>query len=409
MTAQKKREWTVFFLIKAADETITEAIEMIDHLMGIEIPNDVAILLCVHLNKKNIEALLARDITLISKNPIQEPTTLFCEISYNTFNNIKENPDFDITDEEDLSTYFKKDILEPFRANKYFMFTWDHGNGFGIFRQPDDAAVIIEKIALRSRILTMDELADAILWAMGIKKIDLVVMMNCHMQVFDTIYAFRNNVRYIIAPQSAIPVSGYNYKAIFSKLSQAPNINASALAACVIESYGQENQSALVTNVSLSACNLKYSNLMTSLLDKLATAMALRLDADNKLEELLNAFSKAITVHGAYNLIDLYSFLYNLTKVATKDEVVWLKYIFLLKKKIVYKQHPDNAQNDYTHNGISIFSPMRISPPELHIPKLIRYFTGTAFSQDTKWGLLMTVLREIQNEKERICSPSLSH
>ena len=50
----------------------------------------------------------------------------------------------------------------------------------------------------------------------GGKKIEIILMMNCLMQIIDTGYALRDSTRYLIASQLAMDLSGYNYTAIFS-------------------------------------------------------------------------------------------------------------------------------------------------------------------------------------------------
>ena len=71
-------------------------------------------------------------------------------------------------------------------------------------------------------ILTNEELSGAIEESFG--KIELISMMNCWMMNLHSLYAFRNCVEYLIAPQGGISEPGYDYKSIIELINK-PKIN----------------------------------------------------------------------------------------------------------------------------------------------------------------------------------------
>lgn len=70
--------------------------------------------------------------------------------------------------------------------------------------------------------LTMDELNKAIAAVFKDKKISVLVMMNCWMQMIETGFAFRDTVDILVAPETTLMFNAYNYPAIFEKLNENP-------------------------------------------------------------------------------------------------------------------------------------------------------------------------------------------
>ncbi|MFT3909485.1 MAG: clostripain-related cysteine peptidase [Ferruginibacter sp.] len=65
-----------------------------------------------------------------------------------------------------------------------------------------------------AEILTNKELADSIKGWIKNKKVAVLLMMNCWMMNLHTMYALRNNVECLVAPQGDIAIPGYNYRDI---------------------------------------------------------------------------------------------------------------------------------------------------------------------------------------------------
>lgn len=140
-------------------------------------------------------------------------------------------------------------IQDVFPSDHTILMTWGHGYGVGLFKDSSYVIPIIdndysladyefvyqsrnknqrsrtglagsspENIFMKtdlSDMLTNAELNEAIL--MGYRtvnennKIDMMIFMNCDMMRFDTVYDLANSTKYIVAPQTPISWSGYNY------------------------------------------------------------------------------------------------------------------------------------------------------------------------------------------------------
>jgi hypothetical protein len=77
--------------------------------------------------------------------------------------------------------------------------------------------------------LTNDELNNALLDESGSKKVDLLIMMNCAMQMIETGYALHETVEYLVAPETCIFWAGYDYLSIINKLCEQPEISTEEL------------------------------------------------------------------------------------------------------------------------------------------------------------------------------------
>ena len=411
METLKKRKWTVFFLIKAVDSDTTEyLIAMLKELVNIKFTEEVVVILCINFDERYQEAVRMLDLRLFNST-VKDPklTTIFFKVPENGDRNelilLEKEDDFDITEEEYLRNFFKEKILIPYNAMRYLLFTWDHGNGFGIFSGPgqgsaDEREVDIITSNVEKPVLTMDELSQAIQWSMDSRKIDLIIMMNCNMQVFDTGYALRNQAKYLVAPESAMRFSDYDYSAIFLNLAKNPEISAKKMSAWVIKSFKKnEPTRSSLYKVSIAACNLRYFDRLAIALNGLAVLMKKRLPND------FCTFRKEFKdskVSGP-NLIDLYSLLANLQKTGGAEEQLLITYIFSLQKKIIYKKFMGGAfappdENGYkTHHGISVLTPVSKSAPESVTKHMKDFLSNTSF-QKTLWGELISFLIYLESQ-----------
>jgi hypothetical protein len=206
MVIKKKRKWTVFFLVKSVDDSTDELISMMDEIRSLHFSSEIAVVFCVNIAEQNVRALLLGDVALLSKPDVKKTfTTVFLHLEPDPDNPdvpnklapIDEEVQFDLTLAEHLALFFKSRKQERFRAKRYMLFTWDHGNAFGIFgRHPDtkellwqaenitalDEPEIIERvnrlfvIPETDDLLTMDELAASLEAGFGDSRIDIIAM-----------------------------------------------------------------------------------------------------------------------------------------------------------------------------------------------------------------------------------------
>jgi hypothetical protein len=422
MRNQKKRKWTVFFIIKSVDDSIDELITMVNEIRSLEFTKAISIVLCIHMVKENLDALLSGDASRIARKGSKKTfTTVFYTIVpapkserfLNRLEPIYENPEFDITNEDHLANYFKKEVLNKHRAKRYILFTWDHGRAYGMFAEnPNTTGNVTQPIDMTGtieihqqegeKILTMEELANAIQWVFEEKKVDIVIMMNCIMQFIDVGYALRDSVKYLVASEIAMDYNGYNYPYIFQLLIDNPKISTKKLAKNVVTSFStkvfptvqmgryQKSSGAIFSN------DLSYYTLLANLIDRLSDCLIAQLPHARL--DILRAKKNSIIDH-SYQLLDLYTFLEYLEEYGLlQRDTVLASLILSIKQLIIFKSYigqsfsSDSGLSKFHPTGLSIFFPSLIVPDKAELPGLQQ----TAFYNNTKWKNLLILCQEFQ-------------
>jgi hypothetical protein len=394
-------------------------INILDQLMTLRFPDEVAMVLGISFNRKNLLALLRQNPRLIRPDGANASfTTMFFKITTiegghrNEISIIHKKTGFNLASESDISGFFRQRILRHFKARRYLLFTWDHGNGHEIFDTANQRPHGLESNKIvnsnpETPVLTMDELSRAIRWSLGPRKIHLLIMMNCNMQVFDTGYALRKNVKYLIAPQTTIGVLDYYYQHIFSHLAKKPHISPRALADYVIKSFRENVEDyGYAKNVVLSACRLKHVQEVARGMNKLATKYIAQLEVDRSgANRFRAAFQKTSDVDSGLNLKDLYSFLIALAtdkKAADAEETRLLNELLNLERKIVFRKYT-GPEVERSYHGLSIITPFedkkiatagirRVASPEDPVQQ---FFKKSIFLRRSKWGEFMKMLKKI--------------
>lgn len=474
MEGQNKIKWTVFFIVKSVDDSTNDLICMLKELREIKFDNNLSIVLCLHIlakNKHNVqntesisEIENVQNIPPISNTKVNsgdEATILFYsfeeepdekDVYFNQLKFIKEDKNFDITNPRDLSSFFTESIKSEFAADRYMIFTWDHGASYGIFtdlvksdkeKSENQASVTqslihqvvdfkqrsIPNIGIKSKaikplknipgnflaktpsnngatsaevssqsmkpvLLTMEELAEAIKKSFGENKIDIVVMMNCYMQLFDAGYALRDRVKYLVAPETYIYFSGYNYKSIFSLLSRKPLMSTKKIASKIVSSFQYKGFDDIAAgnsakaSTALFATDLSCYSSMAGLIDELGQKLVEKLS--NRKNELIMARCSIIPIDSGSPAIDFFNLLYNLRKTLGKH---WArKLVFelrLTRHRLVVKSHiGDNyiplAGRKFP-SGITVFFPIQLGPVRASTAGNI-FFKETAFFKSHNWG-----------------------
>jgi len=443
MGDQKKiSEWTVFFLLKSVGGSIGEAINMLNELRKINYGNEINLVLCLHVVKSYIPAIIAGDSNLIKGKTDQEKTTVFYRFRQkdegedgflNDLDSLGDEPKFDITDPVYVQGFFRDKILTQSTAKRYMLFTWDHGDGFGIFSSTDPEegepsksqlvnlqftkqlpviGIKFNNIERRSvpdqdKVLTMDELATAIQRAFDTQKIDLVVMLNCYMQFFDAGYALRNNIKYLVAPQSYMFFNGYNYSFIFRKLVQDPQQSSRKLAKCIVQSFetklytDQAGGFATKAGTALFAVDVAYYSEMADALDELASA--LNGELKERTPELIMARNWVYPVNGATQAVDFINMLESIRKTLGNN---WnsklMRKLMALKKKAVIEGYiGKNFFSDIlasNPSGFSIFFPFRLIVDNGVSSKLnVDLFANTSFGKDKSWNKFVKIFDGIKS------------
>lgn len=391
-----KYKWTLFFIAKTGKdkEDIEELQKLIEELLSVQLNRSISIVLCI---KSLVSTIKKIDDDYPNKDKLNDEdfTTSFYNITKsNTVPNkltyMDENKDFNIQDEEHIASFFKNLVLKEFIAEKYMMFTWDHGCVYGIFKEANGSEISFEDIenldkeknsltlsnyfsvvgfnkitkinepdntgdhfknkllelknaaeTKAKNMLTISELSNAITWAFE-RKVDVLVMMNCFMQNFDVGYQLSGNVNFLVAPETYIYMNGYNYKNILKRLCNHPEISPKKAARIIVKSYKtkkykvpQQKIDAL-KEVVVSSNNLNYYHEMSLILDKLAVILIDLLESDFvKIKECREKLS-FIPRTGTFIIADPFSFLNKIPKlISNKDYCKYLQLFNTVHKKCI--------------------------------------------------------------------------
>jgi hypothetical protein len=316
-----KFKWTAIFLIKGAADNTVELSQMLHEMAAVKKSDEVAVVMGINIRVGFVPALLPLPETHVSAEVTTDKpgwTTLFYRLESNPeggclFKFIHEKKDFKLGEEKDLTDFFKNQVLASFLADKYILFTWDHGQPFGIFPGANQSAVNgtmiettekISPLALHFRfagelgkqkyketdqqpvvtaiaeeakelpILTITELRQAIEWAFGDEKIDVLVMSNCYLQFFDTGYELSDCVDYLIAFETEMFFKdAFDYKIILEAISNDPQLTPENLSKTIVSSYSMQRTRknlASKNSVALFANNLSWYPTVAKLMDELA-------------------------------------------------------------------------------------------------------------------------------------------
>jgi hypothetical protein len=431
MSNSKKRKWTVFFLIKSAGKgSIKEIIQMVNEIRSIPMDNQVRIVLCVNFIRDHLEALLEGNERKLPTRSSEEHTTMFFRLVANDDTKSKfqtrleiidERKDFDITDPYFLKRYFRHIVLRPNRAQKYLLITWDHGRFFGIFRDEPErqlpeppetkredknlSRIAIDPLELKREpgadVLTMKELADAIKWAFGDKKIDVMIMVNCFMQSLDAGYALRKRVDYLVAPEGMLYLDGYNYPLLFHVLLSRPDIPPEQLAKLAVTSFpskvyadGHLRGLRKKKLTALFAVDLRYYTLFVTLIDKLVDALLLKIPEVKKI--LRDAKNHSLI---DINLYDFFSFIsYIESKDIFKNDALAASLVLSLREIVILESFigngaPIKSPDDVISNssGFTVFIPNDIPSTPSQTPGMDDFLT-TEFYLESKWHLFIEEL-----------------
>jgi len=444
MKIQKKRKWTIFFVIKSIDESFDEMVTMLNEIRGISYPESMSFLFCLYIPKGKLSGLLRGET-----NPnIQGPNhlvTVYLTLTpdpervsgyLNKLEVTYEHPierHFQITTAEDLKEFFITGSSEEYQAERYVVFTWNHGKYYGIYERAslrlkflyfkrildefipannfdvidhfialnDSSIAEDNRIQVNDSILTMEELNAAFKSSFN-QKVDLLVMMNCSMQFLDTGYALRESVEYLIASELIINYFGYNYPDIFQKLANTTNISSEDFAKHIINA--QKTKALPDVDMTLYARNftaifavrLEKHNSLLDLVDRLATHLIQKISA--RKTDIVKAKRKCF-ISRLFGVVDFYSFIHELETLGIFDNnPELLGQINLIRKDIIVESYighafkPDTGLSKLRPSGFSIYFPAILqSPAEFPSNGFIR----TDFFNRSKWKKFLKECQEL--------------
>jgi hypothetical protein len=178
----------------------------------------------------------------------------------------------------------------------------------------------------------MDELSKAISWAFENKKIDVITMMNCSLQFFDTGYSLSSVARYLVAPETFMFFDEYNYKSIFGKLSEDPLISPKKLSKYIVESLRIKSR-----DLAIFAIRLKSYIKIGEMINELAKRFVDELPQAKTL--IKNARDKSDYIDPEFSVIDFFYFLESLkSEYPMHYKNYLIEKLLLVKEKIILEQ-----------------------------------------------------------------------
>ena len=135
------------------------------------------------------------------------------------------------------------------RARRRMLVSFSHGAGFGINVDMEGLARVQAWVGAEGEtrrggdgrgdlpVLWSDDLAAELGNCLGGQPIDVLLFNNCYMQCFETGYALRDRVRFIIGAEGALGAIGYDYAGLMRRILEQPGDDNEALVTGIIGDY----------------------------------------------------------------------------------------------------------------------------------------------------------------------------
>ena len=229
---------------------------------------------------------------------------------------------------------FVKWAANNYPADRYALILWNHGSGWwedaksraaGPAEKKPRRHLFRHSFPLEHRSICYDdtsggdaldnrELRGVLSQACALlgKRIDLLGMDACLMNMVEVAYQLRESVNVIVGSEIEEPFDGWPYAEILTRLTARPRQDAAALARWIVKSYLLSYKGKDET-VTQSALDVSRIGEMIIRIDALSETLLAAIDADSKLIE--NAWNRSPRFYDD-NYIDLACFTKNLRKKA---------------------------------------------------------------------------------------------
>jgi len=241
---------------------------------------------------------------------------------------------------------FVKWSADNYPADRYALILWNHGSGWWedaesraagpaakkprrrLFRQPVPQEHVNSPAPQEHRSICYDDTSggDALdnrelrvvlagICALLGRKIDLLGMDACLMNMVEVAYQLRESVNVIVGSEIEEPFDGWPYAEILTRLTARPRQDAAVLARWIVKSYllSYKGKDETVTQSALDVARIGE---MTAKVDALSASLLAALDTDAKL--IANAWRRSPRFYDD-NYIDLACFAKNLRKKVGAD------------------------------------------------------------------------------------------
>ena len=232
---------------------------------------------------------------------------------------------------------FVKWAVDNYPADRYALILWNHGSGWwedakgraaGPAEKKSRRRLFNHAFPQEHRSICYDDTSggDALdnrelrvvlagICALLGRKIDLLGMDACLMNMVEVAYQLRESVNVIVGSEIEEPFDGWPYAEILTRLNARPRQDAAALARWIVKSYLLSYKGKDET-VTQSAIDVNRIGEMTAKVDALSETLLAAIETDAKLIEA--AWRRSPRFYDD-NYIDLASFTKNLRKKADTD------------------------------------------------------------------------------------------
>lgn len=282
-----------------------------------------------------------------------------------------------------------------------------------------DRYIELAEVKEETDILTNEELAESIKQGFKGQKVDILIMVNCFMQMTETGFSLKDCVNYLVACETAFWAYGFDYASIFNRIITRPDSNSEDITKLFIETventYRRINKLQYLDDVVVSACDLSYAESLADAVNDMvkiinsdtATYYPLIKKARKDSTEISSLIFKKGEIPLPYPLfiIDLLYFVslladknHKMKRLLKKlfDEVVNNKYIIARRVGSDFEMADINIEKV---NGFSIYFPQNKKDIDRDY---YRYFYKhnarfeIAFSRKTLWSQFIPVYLEFK-------------
>jgi Clostripain family len=279
----------------------------------------------------------------------------------------------------------------------------DTSKGF-IRKNPDTG------ICASLEITWISDLADALdKYLPAYACIDVLIMANCFMQVFDNGYILCRKVKFLVAPEGALDATGYDYFTLLNRLNRDPEITNRNLVRKIVKDF-QTMYIALgkkdtLATTALFANSLKFYPIALMVFEAFLDLLMKKMDDPGIKDELIRGLKdirenrvKSVTGSQGYQLVDAGLWIKLVAeRFATVDNMPMFNTSFrLLHKKIAVahlvgnqiRRDDEKFPVQFGYSGISVYYPLDNAHHKNQDVTWCAYFDKnipTTFKRDSKF------------------------
>ncbi len=230
----------------------------------------------------------------------------------------------------------------------------------------------------------------------GKRKLDIVGMDACNMNMLEIGYEVRNYAQYLVASQDAIPDASWPYDGILRQLMGSPSMSPRELACVTATAYVENYRDYVNQPVALSVLNLEASKEIADPFKVFTEKMKKDFKDPDMMQAILSARKKARSF-GQNQFVDLKDFCQHLAEEPQSKDA-GAEALSLMGNLI-----PFVAYNEFTaclkgRNGTSIYFPVFNPANAKHQHNLASRYSELDFPQQTGWGEFVAEFLKQQQE-----------